>query len=470
MDARVLLVDDEAGLREMLRLLFTRAGYQVSVADGESAAVQLLRDQEAFDVVVTDLAMPDGSGMGVLRQARQRDESTQVIVITAYATTADAVHAMREGAYDYVQKPFKNDELLAVVEKAIEKRAIVEQNRALRRHIQEGFRAGDVVGKSRAISNVLSLVQRVANAPANVLITGESGTGKELIARAIHNRGERAPKSFVAINCGAMPEALLESELFGHEKGAFTGAVGKRQGLFRAANGGTLFLDEIGELPLPLQVKLLRVLQQRTVRPIGSEEELPVDVRVVAATNRNIEQEVQAGRFREDLFYRLNVIHLHLPPLRERSEDIPLLAEHFLSKHAATQNKRLSFAPEAIRHLLALPLRGNVRELENLVERAVTLAMGPRIEVDDLTLQPIAAEPSPRVRVPELPETGFDLDGHLAEVERQLLLSALAQSSGVRTDAAKLLRMSFRSFRYRLAKYGLSELADAEDDVVEDTA
>jgi two-component system response regulator PilR (NtrC family) len=267
-----------------------------------------------------------------------------------------------------------------------------------------------------------------------------------------------------------MPEALLESELFGHEKGAFTGAVSKRQGLFRAANGGTLFLDEIGELPLPLQVKLLRVLQQRTVRPIGSEEELPVDVRVVAATNRNIEQEVQAGRFREDLFYRLNVIHLHLPPLRERSEDVPLLAEHFLTKHAATQNKRLNFAPDALRHLLGLPLRGNVRELENLVERAVTLAIGPRIEVSDLTMQSMAAEPSNQVRVPELPDTGFDLDGHLAEVERQILLSALAQSSGVRTDAAKLLRMTFRSFRYRLAKYGLSELADAEDDVVEDTA
>jgi two-component system, NtrC family, response regulator PilR len=470
MEARVLVVDDEAGLREMLRLLFSRAGYSVSIADGESAAVALLHEHAAFDVVVTDLAMPDGSGMGVLREARKRDDSTQVVVITAYATTADAVRAMREGAYDYVQKPFKNDELLAVVEKALEKRAIVEQNRALRQHIQAGFRAGDVVGKSRAITNVLSLVQRVANAPASVLITGESGTGKELIAREIHNRGERAAKAFVAINCGAMPEALLESELFGHEKGAFTGAVSRRQGLFRAANGGTLFLDEIGELPLPLQVKLLRVLQQRTVRPIGSEEELPVDVRVVAATNRRIEQEVQAGRFREDLFYRLNVIHLHLPPLRERPEDIPLLAEHFLTKHAATQNKRLSFSPEALRHLFGLPLRGNVRELENLVERAVTLSMGPCIDLADLTLQPLAAEPMPRVRVPELPETGFDLDGHLAEVERQILLSALAQSSGVRTDAAKLLRMTFRSFRYRLAKYGLSELADAEDDVVEDSA
>jgi two-component system response regulator PilR (NtrC family) len=388
-------------------------------------------------------------------------------MITAYATTAQAVTAMREGAYDYVQKPFKNDELLAVVEKAVEKRAIVDQNRTLRRHLQQGFRAGDVVGKSAAIRSVMSIVQRVASAPASVLITGESGTGKELVARAIHFAGERASKPFVAINCGAMPEALLESELFGHERGAFTGAVGKKLGLFRAANGGTLFLDEIGELPLPLQVKLLRVLQQRSVRPIGGEEEIPVDVRVVAATNRKVEQEVTSGRFREDLFYRLNVINLHLPPLRERTEDIPLLAEHFLAKHAAAQNKRLAFGSDALRHLLGLPLRGNVRELENLVERAVTLASGPRIELADLSLSPAVSAPTLTAAAPELPATGFDLDGHLAEIERQALIAALAKSGGVRTDAAKLLRMSFRSFRYRLAKYGLSDPADNDDDVVE---
>lgn len=465
MDARVLVVDDEAGLREMLRVLFSRAGYRVHLADGESAAIKQLRGEEPFDVVVTDLAMPDGSGMGVLHEARARDESTQVVMITAYATTTQAVCAMREGAYDYVQKPFKNDELLVVVEKAVEKRAIVEQNRTLRRHLQQGFHSGDVIGKSASMRAVMSLVRRVASAPASVLITGESGTGKELIARAIHYDGERASKSFVAINCGAMPEALLESELFGHEKGAFTGAVGKRQGLFRAANGGTLFLDEVGELPLALQVKLLRVLQQRTVRPIGADEELPVDVRVVAATNRKIEEEVHSGRFREDLFYRLNVIHLHLPPLRDRTEDIPLLAEHFLAKHAAAQNKRLSWSADALRHLIGLPLRGNVRELENLVERAVTLALGPRIELDDLSLQPSAAVVIPVAAVPALPSTGFDLDGHLAEVERQVLLSALSKCAGVRTDAAKLLRMSFRSFRYRLAKYGLGDPAD--EDVVE---
>jgi two-component system response regulator PilR (NtrC family) len=467
MDARVLVVDDEAGLREMLRLLFVRAGYQVSVADGQTLAMSLLATAEPFDVVITDLSMPDGSGMGVLAATRARDESTQVIMITAYATTAQAVQAMREGAYDYVQKPFKNDELLALVEKAIEKHAIVDQNRTLRRHLQQGFRAGDVVGKSAAIRSVMSLVQRVASAPASVLITGESGTGKELVARALHYAGERAAKPFIAINCGAMPEALLESELFGHEKGAFTGAVGKKLGLVRAAHGGTLFLDEVGELPLALQVKLLRVLQQRSVRPIGGTEEIPVDVRVVAATNRNVEHEVAAGRFREDLFYRLNVINLHLPPLRERSEDVPLLAEHFLANHAAAQNKRLSFSSEALRHLLGLPLRGNVRELENLVERAVTLASGARIEVIDLSPQPLTLQAAQPAFVQQLPDTGFDLDHHLAEVERQALMAALAKSGGVRTEAAKLLRMSFRSFRYRLAKYGLGDAGDADDDVVE---
>ncbi|HEY2735444.1 MAG TPA: sigma-54 dependent transcriptional regulator, partial [Polyangiales bacterium] len=406
MDARVLVVDDEAGLREMLRVLLTRAGYSVSLAAGQTQALELLVGSEPFDVVISDLAMPDGSGMSVLHRARSLDESTQVVMITAYATTAQAVQAMREGAYDYVQKPFKHDELLAVVAKAAEKRAIVEQNRTLRRHLQDGFRAGDIVGKSAAIKDVMRMVERLASAPASVLITGESGTGKELVARALHYAGDRASKPFIAINCGAMPEALLESELFGHEKGAFTGAISKKNGLFRAAHGGTLFLDEVAELPLALQVKLLRVLQQRTVRPIGAEEETPIDVRVVAATNRNIEEEVRGARFREDLFYRLNVINLHLPPLRERSEDVPLLAEHFMAKHSAAHNKRLQFSAEALRYLFGLPLRGNVRELENLVERAVTLALGSRIELSDLTARAAPLAPVQAAQSFELPDGG----------------------------------------------------------------
>jgi two-component system, NtrC family, response regulator PilR len=467
MGARVLVVDDEAGLREMLRVLLSRAGYEVAVVDGQARAAAQLASSDPFDCVITDLSMPDGSGMGVLQEARRVDDATQVVMVTAYATTAQAVQAMREGAYDYIQKPFKNDELLAVVEKACDKRAIVEQNRALRRHFRQGFRAGDVVGKSAAMQHVMSLVERVASAPASVLITGESGTGKELIARALHLRGERAERPFVPINCAALPEALLESELFGHEKGAFTGANSRKEGLFRAANGGTIFLDEVGELPPALQVKLLRVLQQRMVRPVGGHEELPVEVRVVAATNRDVAREVSLGRFREDLFYRLNVINLHLPPLRERPEDIALLAEHFLSKHSAAQDKRLEFAPDSLRWLVRQSFRGNVRELENLVERAVTLALGPKIELTDLTGDATSIVLNDDHESLQIPDTGFDLDGHLANIERQLLVAALNKTGGVRKDAATLLRMTFRSFRYRLAKYGLGDLAELDHELAE---
>jgi two-component system response regulator PilR (NtrC family) len=467
MTARVLVVDDEAGLREMLRVLLSRAGYDVVVADGQTRAVAILQSSEPFDVVITDLSMPDGSGMGILKETRAFDDSTQVVMITAYATTAQAVQAMREGAYDYIQKPFKNDELLAVIEKACDKRGIVDNNRTLRRHLQDGFRAGDIVGKSAPMQHVMRLVERVASAPASVLITGESGTGKELIARALHYRGDRAAKAFVAVNCAALPEPLLESELFGYEKGAFTGANTRKEGLFRAANGGSLFLDEVGELPPALQVKLLRVLQQRTVRPVGGHEEIPVDVRVIAATNRDVAREVQLGRFREDLFYRLNVINLHLPPLRDRPADIPLLAEHFLAKHAAAQNKRLGFAPDALRWLVGQSFRGNVRELENLVERAVTLTLGVRIELPDLTGDALTGIPTLALLPVAIPDAGFDLDGHLASIERQVLVAALAKAGGVRKAAATLLRMTFRSFRYRLAKYGLGDSDELEHELAE---
>ncbi len=464
MGARILVVDDEAGLREMLHVLLKRHGYTVEVAEGQSRAVELLRKPHTFDIVVTDLAMPDGSGMGVLAEARQVDESTQVIMITAYATTGQAVQAMREGAYDYIKKPFKNDELLAVIEKALEKRAIVDQNRALRQRLNEGFRTGDIVGRSQAMQRVMRLVERVAGAPTSVLITGESGTGKELIARALHESGERTGKPFVAVNCAALPEPLLESELFGHEKGAFTGADGRKEGLFRAAGAGTLFLDEVAEMPLSLQVKLLRVLQERTVRPVGGHDEIAVQCRVVAATNRDVDHEVAEGRFREDLYYRINVINLHLPPLRERPEDVPLLAEHFLTKHGALQNKRLQFSPEALRWLVGRGYRGNVRELENLVERAVTLSLGPRVELSDLDYDPSSQNGAPRAQPVEIPEQGLDLDAYLGEIERRVLLTALDKTGGVRKDAARLLGMTFRSLRYRLAKYGLGDTdEDAAD-------
>ena len=459
MSARILVCDDERGLREMLGVLLRRAGYEVEIVDGVTQALARLSREPAFDAVITDLLMPDGSGMSVLEAAAARDDGTQVVMITAFATTEQAVEAMRKGAYDYVQKPFKNHELLVTLEKALEKRAIVRENRALRAQVRDARRAGDLVGKSAAMQRVMDLVRRVASARTSVLITGESGTGKEVVARALHHLGDRAQRPFIVVNCGALPEALMESELFGHEKGAFTGANRSSEGLVRAANGGTLFLDEIGELPAALQVKLLRVLQERRVRPVGGRDEVDVDVRVVAATNRNIDKDVESGAFRQDLFYRLNVIRILLPPLRERPEDIPLLADHFLQKHCALEGKRVSFAPEVLRWICSQPYPGNVRELENVVERAVTLAVGDRIELGDLP----ETGSGPRLMPATLPTEGLDLDAHLADVEKRLLVQALDQA-GSRTSAAKLLGMSFRSFRYRLAKYGLGDPEDSLGD------
>ena len=445
----------------MLAVLLRREGYSVELASGGPEALAKIAAAEPLDLVVTDLVMPDGSGMTVLDAARARDDATQVVLITAYATTEQAVDAMRRGAYDYIQKPFKNHELLATVEKALEKHDIVADNRTLRQNARDGFRLGGLVGKSAAMHGVMELVSRIASARTSVLLTGESGTGKEMIARALHAQSDRKDAKFVAVNCGALPENLMESELFGHEKGAFTGATARKEGLIRAADGGTLFLDEVGELTPALQVKLLRVLQERKVRAVGGEREVDVDVRIVAATNRDVEKDVAEGRFRQDLFYRLNVIRIHLPPLRERPEDIPLLVDHFLAKHAALAGKRVSIAPDAMRWLVAQSFPGNVRELENAIERAVTLVVGPRIERTDL---PDAASTLAPAAAVALPAEGLDLDAYLGEIERRLLLQALERAGGVRTNAAKLLGTTFRSLRYRLAKYGLG---DSEGDAAD---
>jgi two-component system response regulator PilR (NtrC family) len=459
--ARILVCDDEASLREMLQILLRREGYRVDVVDGVHAARDQLGGADPYDVVITDLVMPDGTGMEVLEAVRARSTDTQILMVTAYATTEQAVEAMRKGAYDYVQKPFRNHELLATLEKALEKRAIVAENQTLRAEVKARWTEGQLIGKSAAMDRLRDLIKRVANATTSVLITGESGTGKEMVARALHFQSPRAEEPFVVLNCGAMPENLIESELFGHVKGAFTGATGAKEGLFRAADGGTLFLDEVGELPPPLQVKLLRVLQDRNVRPVGDSAEVEVDVRVVAATNRDVESAVEAGSFREDLFYRLNVIRIEVPPLRERPEDIPVLAQYFLQKHAAVQERRLSFSPEAMRWLAQQSYAGNVRELENMVERGVTLALGNTINREDLG----DAHPSKKaLGLTQIPEGRFDLDEYLAQVERELLFRALDQAEGVRTKAAELLGMSFRQFRYRLAKHISPEVGDVAGD------
>ena len=456
--ASVLVCEDEPGLREMLGVLLRRAGYKAELFPGVRTALLRLQNGSAPDAVVTDLMMPDGSGMEVLRKAREKDPSTQVLMVTAFATTEQAVEAMRKGAYDYIQKPFKNHELLATLEKALEKVSILRENRALRAEVEAVRGSSDILGKSAPMRRVLDLIARIANAPTSVLVTGESGTGKEMVARAIHKTGSRSSKPFLAVNCGALPENLMESELFGHEKGAFTGASSPKEGLFRAASGGTIFLDEIGELSMRLQVKLLRVLQERKVRPVGATAEIPVDVRVLAATNLDLETQVQEGNFRQDLFYRLNVIHLELPALRKRREDIAILASFFVEKHAAQQGKTLTIEAEALRFLEAQDFPGNVRELENMVERAVTLSIGERITVDDFTLGGSKEIPS---LVPiQMPSEGMDLDDYLARVEKAVLIQSLEQAGGVRTAAAKSLGMTFRSYRYRLAKYGLGDPND----------
>ena len=461
MSARILVCDDEASLREMLQILLRREGYRVDLVDGVHAARDQLGSADPYDLVITDLVMPDGTGMEVLDAVRSRSADTQTLMITAYATTGQAVEAMRRGAYDYVQKPFRNHELLATVEKALEKRDIVAENQTLREQVKARWTEGQLIGKSPAMDRLRDLIKRLGTATTSVLITGESGTGKEMVARALHFQSTRSEQPFVVLNCGAIPENLIESELFGHLKGAFTGATSAKEGLFRAADGGTLFLDEVGELPPALQVKLLRVLQDRKVRPVGGSGEVEVDVRVVAATNRDVESEVDAGTFREDLFYRLNVIRIEVPPLRDRAEDIPVLAGYFLQKHAALQGRRLEFSPEAMRWMAQQSFAGNVRELENMVERGVTLALGNTVEREDLG----DTHPSKMAgNAPRIPEGRFDLDEYLGQVEKELLLRALDQAGGVRTKAAELLGMSFRQFRYRLAKHISPEVGDVAGD------
>jgi two-component system, NtrC family, response regulator PilR len=458
---RILVVDDEPSLRQMLQILFQRQGFEVVQAPGVQAGREALASApQPFPIVLTDLMMPDGSGIDILQAAKDRSRSTEVIVMTAHSRVEAAVEAMRRGAYDFIQKPFVAPELVALVLKAIEKGQLVAENARLRAQITPA--PNDFFGRSASMRKVAELVSKVATARTTVLITGESGTGKERVARALHERSERARSPFLVINCGALPEQLMESELFGHEKGSFTGASGRSDGIFRAARGGTVFLDEIGELPLPLQPKLLRVLQERKVRPVGAQHEEPVDVRILAATNRAIEEEVSGKRFREDLYYRLNVIRVDLPPLRERREDIADLAMRFTQRFALETSKDVrGLNPDAIRLLELYGWPGNVRELENVIERAVTLASSPIIGAGDLPPQISGLASAPTPQLVDLPPEGCNLDDVLNEAERRLLLQALERAGGVRKQAASLLGVKLRSLRYRLAKHGLDSGEDA---------
>lgn len=448
----------------MLGILFRREGYQVVATPGVQAAIEAINQSpQPFPVVLTDLAMPDGSGLDVLAAAKSRRSSTEVILITAHSTLENAIGAMRLGAYDFVAKPFQAAELAALVAKALEKQAIVVENLRLRAKVEDTD-DGELAGRSQSLRRVLDLVLRVAPTRTTVLITGESGSGKERVARAIHRRSDRSGRPFMVVNCGALPEALMESELFGHERGAFTGAQSRHRGLFREADGGTVLLDEVGELPASLQVKLLRFLQERTVRAVGATHEVAVDVRVLAATNRDVESDVATGKFRSDLYYRLNVIRIVLPPLRDRREDIPVLAERFMRRFADEMGKDLvGFTPDAVRALQAYPFPGNVRELENVVERAVALAGARVIGLGDFPSEVSGVAGSVTPALLTLPTEGTRLEEVLSEVERRLMLAALERTGGVRKKAAELLGISFRSLRYRLKKQGLGD--DADEDI-----
>ena len=452
--ARILVVDDELSIREYLEVLLTRSGHVVELADSVEAARGLLTSR-SYDLAISDFRIGKDTGIDVLKAARALSPPPEVIIITAYGTPASAVQAMRQGAYDYISKPFDNDELVLLVERALEKSRLTEENRQLRATLLP--RAEYYVGTSPAMRQVWTLVDKVAQARSTVLITGESGTGKEVVARAIHARSPRASSPFVPVNCGALAEGVLESELFGHVRGAFTGAQGERTGILVSAGDGTVLLDEVGELPPATQVKLLRVLQERRVKPVGSSREVPFEARVLAATNRRLDDEVKAGRFREDLLFRLNVINIELPPLRARREDIRMLAGYFLGRVAEELGRPgLHFTEDTLKLLEAYSFTGNVRQLQNIVERAATLSDGEELGPDSLpagvrgTSDPLA---SADVKIGE----GFSLERHLDELERRFLQESLRLSGGVKMRAAQLLGLTFRSLRYRLAKHGLGD-------------
>jgi DNA-binding NtrC family response regulator len=445
---RVLVVDDEPAPRELVAGFLRKHGFEVAEAGGGDAALARFR-QEAFDLVLTDQRMEGVSGLDLLRAVRAINPEAGVIVMTAYGTIETAVGAIQAGATDYLAKPLNLDALLHRIHAVRERQRLVTENRELREALAERHRVEGIIGESGAMQEVLSLVRRAAPSDATVLIRGESGTGKELIARALHHASPRARGPLVKVNCAALPESLLESELFGHEKGAFTGAIAARKGRFELADGGTLFLDEIGDLPLHLQVKLLRVLQEREFERVGASHPTAVDVRLVTATHRPLEALVREGRFRDDLYYRINVVTIALPPLRERREDLPLLIDHFLRTFAARNGKTVGgLTREAREALLRYDYPGNVRELENLIERAVVLTRDDGIGLGDLPLT--LQDPAPG------PERPAGLTAAVEGLERRMIHAALDRADGVQTRAAELLGVSERVLRYKLRKYGLA--------------
>ena len=456
---KILVVDDELSMRELLEYMLTNEGYAVTCAETGREAISVL-EKNHFDLLLCDIRLGDITGLDVLRASKKQNPDNLVILISAYTTTETAVEAMNEGAYDYVPKPFDKDELLATIAKALELRSIEHEKKQIDDELKKNLHFGMIVGNSPAMSHIYKLIQQVSKTKTNVLITGESGTGKEIIAKAIHQESERSSEPFMVINCGGIPETLMESELFGHKKGAFTGATSDKIGLFETAHKGTVFLDEIGELSLPIQVKLLRAVQEKVFKPVGGNEDISVDIRIISATNKSLEEEVIAGNFREDLFYRLNVIEIKVPPLRERKADLRALAQHFLEKYSTEMEKEITkFSSYALDLLKKYDFPGNIRELENLLERSVALSTTNIILPDSLALSLhkrrwIEGFKDRRFDLDEV-SRGVSLDSILEEIERGYLKKALDCSNGNKNKASELLGISFRSLRYRLDKLGI---------------
>jgi two-component system response regulator PilR (NtrC family) len=454
---KILVVDNEKHMRDLLSIALARGGYDVAVAeDGEVALTMLSSD--IFDLMLTDLKMPKMDGVALLKAARLASPETAAVVMTAFASTETAVDAMKQGAYDYLTKPFHVDEVNIVIHNVLERRRLSRENRQLRRELKSQADFSGIIGQSAAWIKVLDRVKKIANSRSNVLITGESGTGKEVIARAIHFNSDRRDRAFVTVNCSALPEPLLESELFGHMRGSFTGAIENKEGLFETAHTGSLFLDEVGETSPAIQAKLLRALQEKEIRRVGGTKDIKVDIRMIAATNQSLPGMVEAGTFREDLYYRLDVIPVHLPPLRERRDDIPLLAAYFVKRLSQELGKNVTAVDaEAMQFLMNREWRGNVREFSNVLERVIAMSSQPILTLDDFRDVLPNATSSLLPSVSSLPKDGLDLEELMDNLEKDLLLKAMERAHGVKTEAARLLGIDFRSFRYRFGKYALKK-------------
>jgi len=459
---KILVADDEQSMREFLDIMLKKEGYKVSLASNGEEVLKLA-ERDIFDLILMDIRMPKLDGIAVLKKIKALSPETIVIMITAYASTDTAIRAMKEGAYDYVTKPFKVDEIKLIIRNALEKKNLQKENILLKQVVRDRYHFDNILGQSPKMLALYDLLEKVGPTKTNILIAGESGTGKELVAKAIHYNSPRKDKPFVTLNCGAIPELLIESELFGHMRGAFTDAIATKKGLFEMADEGTIFLDEISELPLLMQVKLLRVLQDKEFKRVGGTEDIRVDVRIMSATNKDLEEAVTEKRFREDLFYRLNVIQIKLPPLRDRREDISLLTMHFLKKYSEELNKHITgISPETLRILLNYDYPGNVRELQNIIERAVALESTQELTPQNLSSY-LDQQPSLKKGSIDLdiPNEGLDLEKVVEELERNLLLKALDRTKGIKKKAAELLHINFRSMRYRLEKYGLNQGPDS---------